>query len=428
MLRGIFFILWCIGISGHSVAQDSTQVNLWNKWNIRPVVALQVWATYTTGQEVYDMTEQRYQAVDDRLNLQLRRSRLGFKGQPTPQIKFDLTVAIDLAGRDVLAATYGGSNNGSSPITRLWNAYVQWKVFKSLDAFHLTAGYFPPRIGRASITNPWKSTSLEKSWSQNYLRRHLTGIGPGRANGVNLGGLVATPNPKLKLYYDLAVFNPLYTSLQGNSSGIEASPLFVGRFSFQFGQAEHKTYSLGHKVNYFGKRRGLSVALAGTRQGKTDLFQNSQMLSVDFLFNWDQWNLDGEWSWAQREALHEAGTSRESLDFQMGYFRISRNFKLKNAKTLELVAMITKLYGSKDTGKQALAAALKSFAGEDGLLDIGFNYYPYQNVKLALHYNWQLADRAATPEGAQVNNYLRQSGVGAIYRGDYLGLGLSFAL
>ena len=184
-----FILLLCFSGSLSLSAQDHTTE--WQKkledFKLKPSIGLQLWSSYTIGEEVYDKSLGKYKSVDDRLNFQIRRTRLGFSGQPYGHLLFKFDAALDLVGRDLLSGTEAGANNGASPQFRLWNAWLQWKIKKGSEKFNLVAGYLPPQIGRESITSALRSTSMEKSWSQNYLRRHLVGIGPGRAMGVNLG-------------------------------------------------------------------------------------------------------------------------------------------------------------------------------------------------------------------------------------------------
>ncbi|MEZ4951069.1 MAG: hypothetical protein R2784_17045 [Saprospiraceae bacterium] len=55
------------------------------------------------GKKVFNTDSRAYEAVDDRINFQLRRTRIGLKGQPYENLSFNFTVAIDLVGRDLLS-------------------------------------------------------------------------------------------------------------------------------------------------------------------------------------------------------------------------------------------------------------------------------------------------------------------------------------
>ena len=61
------------------------------------------------------------------------------------------------------------------------------------------------------------------------------------------------------------------------------------------GDPEAKTYTLGHGVNYFGKRKGFSLAFAGSQQDESDIFTQNNAYGIDWLLNYGPINFDGEW-------------------------------------------------------------------------------------------------------------------------------------
>ena len=413
----LLLVLFFGNIYGQETAENQWSKKL-SKYKIKPIVAFQLWSTYSSGMEVFNAETQTYEAVDNRLNTQIRRIRAGVQGQPYRNLKFQINAALDFVGRDVLNATEGGANNGPSPAFRIWNAYLQWKLKDKNDGIHLTIGYIPPQIGRASITAALRVPSMEKSWSQNYLRRHLVGIGPGRAAGINLGGLFLNANKKFGFSYDAGIFNPVSITNNSNSTGGEFSALLVGRAVFHIGDPEFERYTIGHKVNYFGKRNGVSIALAGAYQGQTDLYEENTVLGFDLLFNWKFLSIDGEFSRLNRMA------GADEIDSYTGYIRAAYTFKLNSNRYWEIAFMHMQFAGSDDERKLGTIKRLKAFAGRDHTYDIGLNYYFNPNVKLSLHYTFKDADNGFEP-GSTYNNYLFQGGVGAIRRGDWLGAGLA---
>ena len=378
------------------------------------------------GAKVFDEQLNAYEAVDNRLNFQVRRSRLGVKGKLTPNLKFNFTTAIDLVGRDLLAGTEAGSNNGSSPKLRLWNVYLQWQPIAGNKKLNLVSGYLLPQIGRESITSALRSNSLEKSWSQNYLRRHLTGIGPGRSLGINLGGLFIEDNRKINAAYHAGIFNPAFRDLGNNSVGNTYSPLFVGRFELFIGDPEIKDYKLSRKINHFGKRKGITLSASGAYQAQTELFNNNTALSFDALLNLDKLNIDGEWTLLSREGTRgqNDSTKKLSTSASTGYLRVGYNLKLQQGLVLEPVAMFVFLNGATDSAEQEETAQLQAFAGIEYIYEAGFNLYFNPNLKLSLHYTHRYGDAGDAAPGASFNNYFFQSGVGAIQRGNWLGLGI----
>jgi hypothetical protein len=304
----------------------------------------------------------------------------------------------------------------------LWNATVDWQVIKNRDDLHITAGYFLPQIGRESITAALRSTSFEKSWSQNYLRRHLMGTGPGRIGGVNFGGLLPVED-NFWFGYDVGVFNPAFREFNGNSAGRKYSPLLIGRLVGYFGDPETEEYGLGHRVNYFGKRNGFSLALSGARQGASELFSENTALGADFLLNWQNLNLDGEWTFLWRKTERQ---NRESstVSAGTGYIRLGINFTTKKGYVVEPVVMQMLFNGETEANAQILAAGLGSASGQERITNFGVNLYLNPDLKLSLFYTIRNGDSGELNDALGVNNYFFQNNVGAIRRGDYLGLGL----
>lgn len=425
-MKGVFtFLALIVAVVIH--AQQSAPNLLATKldhWQLQPIVGIQLWSTYTFNEQVFDAETATYQPVDNRWNTQLRRTRIGVKGQPYPNLKFAFIASLDLVGRDLLTGTEGGSNNGSSPAFRIWNAYVQWKLASKSDGFNLTMGYLPPQIGRDNITAALRVTSMEKSWSQNYLRRHIVGTGPGRALGINLGGEFLSE--KFGWSYDTGIFNPLFQTADGNSMGVQSSPLLVGRVAFYFGDPESKNYTLGHKVNYFGERNGLTLAFATTYQGTTDLYQENTAYGLDWLFNWENWNISGEWSILERKATMVATNEnpREiSSRANTGFVRAGYNIEFKNGRILEPVLMLVQFNGATTAAEQADAEQLRAFAGKDHYGEANLNFYFNPDLKLSLSYTFRNGQAGDSVTGATFNNYFYQAGIGAIQRGNWLGLG-----
>ncbi|MCB0658311.1 MAG: hypothetical protein KDC57_19340 [Saprospiraceae bacterium] len=413
------YLLWTLHLSGQT-SSPGASANWLEKVRFKPVVGLQFWAVYTTGEEVYNEATGRYDPVDNRYDAMLRRSRLGFRMQPLEDVQISVIGSMDVVGRDLLSATQGASNNGSMPAFGLWNAILQWRVVPKREVLHLAAGYLTPQVGREHITCALRVTSMEKSWSQNYLRRHLTGTGPGRAAGIQAGGLFRREGSRLALTYDAGIFNPLFEALGGNSTGKNASALTTIKVTLHVGDPESSTYSLSHKINYFSKRRGLSLGFSRAHQGATDLFTHNAATSLDALFNWGSWNLDGEWSWLSREG----DTPSKQARCQTGYFRVSYNVLLERDRIIEPVVMFMQFRGAMDQEAQAEAVAVKSFAGRDQAVDVGLNYYPLTDIRFTLHYTWQQGNAGEGGDGVIFNNYFFQRDAGPIHRGDWLGLGV----
>lgn len=412
------------GLGLHAQTDSSGLSQTLTRYKIKASIGLQMWTTYSTGMELYNAETQQYEAAENRLNTQLRRTRLAVKGQPSENLSFNFTAALDLVGKDLLTATEAGGNNGSSPNFRVWNAFLQWRLLPKKEYANLVVGYQVLPLGRESITSALRSTSLEKSWSQNYLRRHLTGIGPGRAMGINLGGLFLNKHSNIHFEYNLGLFNPVFEAFNGNSTGLRSSPLIAGRAILHVGDPESSRYSMSHKINYFGNRKGISLGFAVAEQGQTDLFRNNRAIGGDVLLNYGPLNMDGEYYLLSRSSYDLDASPSCTAQGRTGYLRMSYNANLPKKMMLEPVATYWFFKGPMEADKQSEAQSLKSFAGEDESLDLGVNFYWNPDFKISLHYTWRWGDAGAGGDGVTFNNYFNQSGLGAIRRGNWIGMGL----
>jgi hypothetical protein len=425
-LIGLLSACWLLTANGALAQADANQpapIQRWlpkNSKYLPDVKAfVQLWAIHSTGMEVYNTTSKKYEAVDDRFNVSLRRARVAFSGEPYTGLRYNVSLMYDQTGRDILSSGVGAFNK-ADPSVGILDAFVQWRIGKT-EALNLVGGWFRPQVQRESITGAWATNSFEKSMSQNYLRNHIVGTGLGRAAGLNLGG-VLTKN-KLSLNYNLGVLNPVNASLSGGSVGKKYAPLLAGRASLSIGDPEFQKYAIAYDINFFNKRKGASLDFNIARQGETEQFQSSTAYGPGLLLNWGPLNLDGEWMFLEREGRDSLGsfTAKEGT----GHLRLGVNVPTRRF-ILEPTFMVMQFKGGMDAKEQANAAALKMSAGEETTFDAGVNWYlDGKNLKLALHYTWRNGDAGAVGDGAQVNAFFSQNGVGAIRRGNWLGLGLN---
>ena len=401
----------------------SAQESIFSKANVEisPILNLQAWSTYTLGQEVFNEATGRYEAVDDRINFQMRRMNLGFKGKAFGRFQFTLLGAYDFVGRDLLTGPVGISNNGGSPIFRLWTAKLQWQAIKSSELLYLTFGYFPPQVSRESISSGYRVGTFEKAWSQNYIRRHIVGTGPGRSVGLNVGGMyMQGADSKFALSYNIGLFNPTFAVPGNISAGVRQSPVLAYQLAFHLGDPEFKKYSTGHKFNHFGKRKGLTLALSGTENGQMATWESNRSIGLDLLFNWNQFNLSGEWMQLSREG--EAG----NISSNVGHIKLGYNIPIGKEITISPVIAYVFFLGEEGLTEQLTASVLGSFSGTDTYWDFVLNVYFGQNMYLSLAYVARDGSFGQWGNGFTGNNYFSQGGIGAIQRGDYLGLGFVF--
>ncbi len=386
-----------------------------------PDLAFQLWSVYSWDHHVYDNAAGQYEPVHDRWNMQLRRARIGFKGQFSDRLNYRLSAAIDGVGHDRYAATYGPVNNGANPSLRLWYGFLTWKLLEGSDALHLTAGYFSPRFGRENITSPFNSPSMEKAWSQNYIRRHLTGYGHGRAVSINIGGQFYRSDRLINFYYDIGFSTPQQVGVLEPDS--KRSVLLTGRIAFNIGDPESTKYILGHRVDYFRGRRGFTLALSGSLQGAQESFEQSTGLAIDWLFNWDGFHLDGETALLARENV----LSAEHGSAWTGYLRVGYDISIGTKMLLEPVVLFTTFQGASDNEEQELALSVGLDSGSDNLIDVGINLHLNPQMMLMLHVNFLSGSLGSADQGAVINNYFRKVGTG-IQRGNWAGLGFVIAI
>ncbi len=426
-ILGLLLLSWMTTATGllaqTTDATQSAPVQRWlpknSKYLPEMKAMMQLWAIHSTGMEVYNTSSKQYESVDDRFNVSFRRARLIFNGEPYANLKYSVGLFYDQAGRDILSSGVGGTNK-ADPAVGIWDAFVQWKISKN-ESLNLVGGWFRPQMQRESITSGWATNSFEKSMSQNYLRTQLVGTGPGRAAGLNLGGVLT--KDKLSLNYNLGIFNPVTASYSGSSVGKKYAPLLAGRASLSIGDPEFKKYGISYDINFFDKRKGVSLDFNFAQQGETEQFQSSTSYGPGLLLNWGPLNLDGEWMFMEREGRDSLGsfTAKEGT----GHLRLGLNVPTGKF-VLEPVFMVMKFKGGMDAKEQANAVALKMSSGEETTFNAGINWYlDGKNLKLALHYTWRNGNAGAAGDGSQVNAFFSQNGVGAIRRGNWLGLGLN---
>lgn len=391
-------------------------------FKIEPLLMFQFWGLQSWGEQLYEPSTKRYQPVDARLNVQVRRARFGFRAQPVENLRFTAIAAFDGLGRDAFSGTAGASNDLVPASVGILDAFMEWRLLPGKESLHLTAGYFRPQFSRESITTAWVLPSIEKSMSQNYIRRHLSGNGLGRTYGVNVGGLLRKKESLLGLSYNLGLFTPQHTGPGGNSAGISFSPLWVGRIAFDLGDPESERYKISYDHNFYGRRNGLTLAVNGAWQGPTDAFRSNTAWGADLLFNWKDLNLDAEFNYLQRKDAHIPSARTHS---QTGHIRGSYNLEAGKKVFLEPTFMVMYFDGPMSANGQIDAARLKSSAGREKTFDLGLNWHLQpKKLKLMLHYTWRWGDPGSSGPGSQVNLFFSESGIGAIRRGDWVGIGL----
>lgn len=397
-------------VASSALAQESKFALKKADFNITTYAQMQGWGVYSLERSAQVDGDAGLDKVEQRSNIYLRRGRLGFKGQPYQNLNYVLSLYFDNAGHDSLSSSRGGTLPGASggPATvGLWDTFLTWKVAGS-DMFNVTGGYFRPQISRESITAAFNVNSFEKAISQSYVRDAVIGRGYGRASGINLGGFQHEGN--FGINYNVGIFNKVTTGddVNGNdiaeTEGSESSLVYVGRFAMSFGDPEMKKYGLGYTINYFGKRKGLTVALNGSTQDETPQYESNKVVGGDFLWNYNAINLDGEFFWIFKRNNGENGYSRS----RTGHLRGGYNFYLNNGTVIEPSLMVSGFYGEEGA----------DHIGRDLVVDAGVNWYLDENkYKFYLHYVMQDGDGDNMVYNPTKYSY-----------GDYIGLGLTLQI
>lgn len=411
---------------GLSISAQSDSNNPEQKPKVVTVAALQFWASYTFDEYVYDSDLKSYRKQNPLTNFQIRRSRIGSKVKVDKNLFIVLIGAFDLVGRNPLSGTEGGSNNGGSPHFRLWNAYAKYRISKGSEKLYIVAGYMVPQFGRESTTSAFRVNSFEKSWSQNYVRRHLVNTGPGRAVGMNVGGLFVKKNRFVNYSYQLGVFTPISSSIQLNFSETHQFPLSAIRFTLHLGDPEFTSYTITRKENYQGNRKGLSIGVNGASQYNTEVFDQNSAIGIDFLLNYNAFNLSGEWIYLTRNKQEES--IELATEFQVGYVRFAYNIGLANGSVLMPSISYTYLLAPISSNSQKMAIDLESFAGTEHQIELGIHYHINSHIKLSAGITLRRANAGGLDQIADFNNYFFQNEVGKIKRGDWFGLGMQASL
>ena len=335
---------------------------------VQPFASLQMWAVYTMDEQLQLVDNEPMEKVEDRLNFLTRRARIGFRGKPYKGLSYLLNVQYDNLGKDRYGAIRGGVNTGQLGIL---DAFVTYKLSGKSELFNVTAGYFHPQFSRECITGDMNVTAFDKSPLQGYVRNHVTGKSYGRTTGVNLGGVYETGN--VTVGYNVSVNNNVTTATDATeTTGKYWSPLIVDRVTISLGDPDKKGYSMMYETNnYFNERKGITIGINSSRQGKTDIFASNHFTGVDVMINYGGLNFDAEAASLKRKV---EGTTYEMETWQV---RCGYNIIIGRKFFIEPVAMFMHFEG--DPGATS--------NGEEEMYDFGLNWYlNKKNLKMTLHY------------------------------------------
>jgi len=362
---------------------DETKASLPQIGDMRVSGQAQIWSVFSSG-----VNGPGGEPVEDRWDLYLRRARLGLSGRIGESVGYAVTFAYDNVGKNAFTIAPGAPQDRDNTEFKVWDAFFTWAAEPTWA--NVTLGYFRPQVGRESITSAVQVNSFSKALPNTYPRLHLLDAGPGRATGINVGGLYHPG--RWGLHYNVGIFDADHAELNGLPAGTTWSPLLAGRVSVTVGDPEMERYGLAYRTNYFGARNGATISVNHARQGGTDVFERNTLTGVDLLANYGPWNLSAEIDRMQRD------TGTNSYANRVSSVRCGRNFPLENGRVLEPFLMFSEF----DADREAPDDAPESRK----MRQAGLNWYLDKNrIKLNLAYTWQDGDRDP---------------------GDFAGLGLQF--
>jgi len=384
----ILFLPLLVYAQEHGKVSDRTAAPPFNSINkeglFKPYVALELWATYSMGEERGDS---KYANRED---IFFRRLRVGGSGIPYSWLKYNFQLHLDRLGEDNYASTKG-SYNGID----IWNAYITAKLLKKSDLINVHAGYYWAAISREFNTSAWSQGSFDRTKANWYLRKFVTGKGNGIESGIGLGGLKNFEH--IGIAYRIGTFGP-----QAYTSSKYASRLYTGHLLLSFGDPEQSAYKYRLSGNQWQKRSGITLGIGGSTQstGKltdTTFFGSSTAYGTDILINYKGARIDGEYF-----LLHRTAPDLNDFEGKEWHLRIGYSFIIAD-KYLEPVITYDNYEGEG-------SKSLYNYIGDNTTLDLGVNWYINKDkLKLSMHYVIQ--------QGSVSSN-----------TGDYLGTACQFKL
>ena len=399
---------------------------------------VQLWGVYTHDGDSEDLllddgsgvyTNYNIDPVTSRLDIFLRRARIGIRGNIRDNLNYNICFAYDNLGKNEFTATPGTAQTSDNNDFYLWDAYFTWNLDPSW--LNLTAGYFRPQIGRESITSSFNVTSFTKALTNTYLRQHLVGRSSGRETGVNIGGLYNLE--RWGINYNFGFFDTSHPDIIGYEL-VDGywNPLLTARLAVSIGDPEMKKYGINYRETYTDNRDGVTIAGNYTYQGRTnqsavvynlenelqymemDGFKSNSVYGIDILANKDNMAVSLEVDKLFREySIFDnciITYDTEEVNNLVYHFRVSYLIGLKDDCYIQPSGMFTK-YDWESSGM------FKDYS-EHSLLDLGINMIMNEEkTKINLHYTFQNGGRKTTFTDELISD-----------KGNFIGLGVQFII
>ena len=331
-------------------------------------------------------------AGQNRNDLYIRRGRIGARAKLRKDLSFWTILAYDGIGKDEKTASAGAPNPADNHDVFLWEMASSWTP---KPMFNVTFGYFRPQIGRENITAAFNCFTLEKSLPNFQPRLHFIGRNTGRETGINIGGLYS--KPKWGINYNFGAFDMTNPILVG--TGNRWFPLLAARVAFTLGDAEMDKYKINYTQSYYGQRNGVTLALNGTYQGKTEIFKSNSFYGVDLLANFWRFDFVAEYDLLVRNSIIAAKDNNTFNSTDKVYsFKACYNHILSNGKIIQAAFMYSGQL-AQDHGAKVSANDLTA-ATDQKVYDAGVNYLINKDkLKLSLHYVWgEKSDKNTAPK------------------------------
>jgi hypothetical protein len=357
--------------------------------------------SFNNGQSSLELT-QTYQfwfidtynadKTDARLDAYIRRARFGLKGQVLPQIDYQVQFAFDNLSKDPYTGTIGTGQKVENTEFKVWDAYATYHLQPQFA--NITFGLQIPQLSREMINSFSKLPSLDNGLTYSYELAAVSTRPSGREAGINIGGLYADSTKPYSASYNVGIYDAAQDKNSTLTGSAHWSPLVTGRAVITLGDPEALTYKLTPDINFFGQRKGISIAGFGSYQGHVDEldsltkkymggFKNNSIYGADMLFNWSWLEIDGEYTFMHRcftDSFNLADTVIKSAEYTDKAWHIRSSVCIPiGSYYLEPTIMYSEFTGDKYSALYP--------SGWDHLIDMGVNWYVTKtNAKISLHY------------------------------------------
>jgi len=274
-----------------------------------------------------------------------------------------------------------------------------------------------PQISREMINSFSKLPSLDNGLTYSYELAAVSTRPSGREAGINIGGLYADSTKPYGASYNVGMYDAVQDKNSTITGSVHWAPLLTGRAVITLGDPEALTYKLTPDINFFGQRKGVSIAGFGSYQGHVDEldsvgkkymggFKNNKVYGADMLLNWSWLEIDGEYTFMHRcfsDSSNNVDTVIKSTEYTDNVWHVRSSVCIPvGSYYLEPTIMYSEFKGDKYSAQYP--------DGWDHLIDMGVNWYVTKtNAKVSLHYvkqNGAGKSLYTSPKGKMRKDYI----------------------